>query len=186
MNWYHGTPHTFDTFDPAHLGKGNDQLGSGFYFTDNKDTANGYSMGTGDDEGRILVVQIGIENPMPQTAKFSREVIANLLRAAPDFDDMIYNFGDVSYEGFQKVLKKAVDAYYMLNDGDDALRVLNAISNDFWRDEEALFLRQVYQETGYDGLIRTSGKENHAVVWLPERIKILDVIPTSRSIAMSL
>lgn len=48
---YHGTGAIITAFDPAYTGQGNDQYGSGFYFSTNREVAEGYTNSTltGDD-----------------------------------------------------------------------------------------------------------------------------------------
>lgn len=168
--WFHGTPHDFEAFDPATLGKGTDQLGSGFYFTSEESTANGYAEG-----GFLLVAEIAMKRPMPADARFSRAQIEAILRAAPAFQDVIQNWGEIDFEGERTVVGRAVDAYASMNDGcDDAVQVLNAISNDMWQGREADFLQAVRSATGYDGLVRRAGNETHAVAWLPEQVTVVE------------
>jgi len=169
-HWFHGTPHDFDAFDPATLGKGTDQLGSGFYFTSEESTAGGYAEG-----GYVMVVALSLEKPMPADARFTRGQIEAILRAAPSFEESIGNWGEIAFEGERTVVGRAVNAYAEMGEGsDDAVQVLNAISNDMWQGHEAAFLRAVNEVTGYDGLIRKSGQETHAVAWLPERISVVE------------
>lgn len=168
--WFHGTPHDFETFDPARLGKGNDQLGSGFYFTDREDTAYGYAAG-----GFVLVAELAISSPLLPETRFTRRQIEEMLRASPDFGDLICNWGEVDFEGEGVVVRRAVDSYAAINEGcDDALQVLNAISNDLWNGQEAAFLAAVRDLTGHDGLFRSYGEETHAVVWFPEQVKVIE------------
>ena len=54
---YHGTNAKFNEFSAEYTGKGNDQIGSGFYFTDNSDVAYGYGK-------NILKCEIEIDNPI--------------------------------------------------------------------------------------------------------------------------
>lgn len=177
MRWYHGTPIEFESFDPSFIGSGTDQLGSGFYFTDTFETARNYAMKTGDEvEGRVvLVVELDIANPLPLQGGFSLSQIEQIMRASPEFDDVLMNFGDVDFEGEEKVISFAVQTYKKSVDG-DALTGLNALSNDFFRGHEADFLKAVNRVSGYDGVIRPAGEEVHAVVWLPERIRVAERI----------
>lgn len=178
--WYHGTPIEFEAFEGTHLGKGTDQLGSGFYFTNMESTARGYALKEDADTGRIIAAELDIKNPMPVKTKFPKKVIIALLERSPDFEDALTNFGDADFEGRAVVIKRAVDAYVHMNDGDDALYVLNTISNDFWRGHEASFLRLTNQLTGYDSFMKAYGDEIHAVAWLPEQIRIIDVTLTEK------
>lgn len=74
---YHGTGTTIKSFSPEFTGMGNDQYGSGFYFTDNYDTAHGYTQnrlkgndGTelgkpgGEDNPNVIAAYINLENPI--------------------------------------------------------------------------------------------------------------------------
>lgn len=186
MPWYHGTPIEFETFDPAFIGRGNDELGSGFYFTDNFDTAKNYALKAGDDEDRVvLVVEFDIDNPLPLEGGFTFSQIEQIVRASSEFDEVLTNFGDVAYEGEAKVVRFAVKTYATTIEG-DTLMGLNALSNDFYQGREAEFLRAVNIASGYDGLIRPKGDELHAVVWLPERIKIVERLkPAALASSMS-
>lgn len=169
--WYHGTPFDFEAFDAVHLGKGNDQLGSGFYFTSNETTADGYAL----SEGHVLTAAIEMARPMPVNAKFSRSHIEAMLRASPDFEAAMTNWGEIGFEKEAVVVVRAIDSYAEMNKGcDDAVQVLNAISNDFWKGSEGAFLRAVHAATGFDGLVRKSGDETHAVAWFPEQVSIKD------------
>ncbi|MTH94667.1 hypothetical protein [Roseibium sp. RKSG952] len=174
MHWFHGTTHDFEDFDPAYIGIGNDQIGSGFYFTDSLETAEQYTAGS----GRILTVDPGVENPMDPCHRMTREQIGILIMGAPEYRDTLMNWGEIDSEGYGVVLSRAVSSYeqMMPEDGEgDIVDMMNALSNDFWRGAEADFLALVVKTTGKDGLIRTVGLggERHLVAWLPERIQVL-------------
>lgn len=179
MTWYHGATTVFETFDPAFIGSGHDELGSGFYFTDRYETAVGYAS-RGDAEKVVLVVELDLKSPLPVEGGFTRHQIEQLLRRSPNFQEMLENFGDAAFEGEAKVVRLAIDAYASTIDA-DALTGLNSLSNDFYRGDEALFLRNVHDIAGYDGLVRKKGVEMHAVAWLPEQIKIVKSIDLSEA-----
>lgn len=173
--WYHGTTQEFADFDPQYIGIGNDQIGSGFYFTDNMETAERYTEGS----GRVLTVDPGVESPMPPLFRMARVQIRSLIESAPDYRDTLMNWGDIDFEGYGDVLSKAVSSYEGMmpdNEEGDIVEMMNALSNDFWGGAEAEFLACVAKVTGKDGLIRTvaANGERHLVAWLPERIKVLD------------
>lgn len=169
--WFHGTPHEFDKFDTKYIGVGNDELGSGFYFSNDIDTAKCYA----DGDGYIIEVDINIQKPLMDDTYFSKDEIRKILQGSPDLEDNLWNFGDLSREPQEKVLNKAVDIYYDMNHGDDAVKLLYTISNDFWSGHEAEFLDHVTNVTGYDGLYRERGNQVHAVVWNPSKISIKEV-----------
>ncbi len=185
MSWYHGTPVEFETFDPAFIGRGNDELGSGFYFTDNFETAKNYALKAGDDEDRVVVVaEFDIANPLPMEGGFTEGQIEKIMRMSSEFDDVLMNFGDVDFEGKAKVVSFAVRTYAKTIQ-EDTLMGLNALSNDFFQGREAEFLRAVNAVAGYDGLIRAKGDERHAVVWLPEQIRIVERMKPAMATSMS-
>jgi hypothetical protein len=187
MSWYHGTPINFEHFSADYIGIGNDQLGSGFYFTDNIDTARGYAgkdIESGEKQPSILVAELTIKSPLPLEGGLSKKQIAALLKASPQFDDAITNFGDVGWSGEVKVLAEAVDIYWQLAEG-DTLRALYSIANDFWQGQDALFLKTANEKTGYDGVIRKSYEETHAVAWVPEQITIVERIELELDTGMS-
>jgi hypothetical protein len=175
MIWYHGTPLNFEHFDDKFIGVGNDQLGSGFYFTDDIDTARMHAAKErdGDVLPTVLFVELAIHAPVPEEGGVTRKQIADLLKAAPQYEEALTNFGDVSWEGENKVLGMAADAYYNIAKA-DTLRALYTISNDFYQGDEALFLRKASEFTGFDGVVRTTNGETHAVAWFPEQITITD------------
>lgn len=60
---YHGSPHTFDRFDLAHVGSGEgaQAYGHGLYFAENEDVAKGYKDRLGN--GRGATYQVAIKAP---------------------------------------------------------------------------------------------------------------------------
>jgi hypothetical protein len=180
QQWYHGTPNDFEAFDNAWLGKGTDQLGSGFYFAERIETARGYALtskeGANVESGFLLTAELDIKKPLPEYAPISRKQIETIMRLSPDFEEAIWNYGDIGYYGEARIVKEAVDAFAALNSDpdDNTLKMLFCLSNDFYRDYPAEFLAAVTKVTGYDGLYRDSGNGMHAVVWDAGQIEIVD------------
>lgn len=180
QSWFHGTKAKFDKFDSKFIGIGNDALGSGFYFTTDEETARGYAFDVAVDEGFLLEVKLSIQNPMDASAYIRHDQIKKIISASPNLDDMLWNFGDLGSTPKDVVLNKAASSYESMNSGDDALQLLNAMSNDFFNGDEALFLKAVTEATGYDGLYRIRGNEVHAVAWSPEQVQIVGVCPVQK------
>lgn len=74
---YHGTGAIITAFDPAYTGQGNDQYGSGFYFSTNREVAEGYTDSTlkgddgkplpkpgGDSHPNVIAAYINMGNPI--------------------------------------------------------------------------------------------------------------------------
>ncbi|OYW95059.1 MAG: hypothetical protein B7Z23_02855, partial [Pseudomonadales bacterium 32-61-5] len=85
---YHGTGNLegFTAFDPSLTGKGNDQIGSGFYFTTKPEEASGYTTAVtqnagpgaaklgGDSSPGVLPVYLSIKNPLVIQGSSLRDV----------------------------------------------------------------------------------------------------------------
>ena len=123
---YHGTKSEFNTFDHKKI-KGINE-GPGFYFTDNKDIAIGY--------GEPMHVYLKLENPIPyDKAVFSNGTIKKIIKRVAEIesveqgnsigDGCLSNFGDVSYEGIDKVLNEA--AKQVAEGSDTALDQISGI-----------------------------------------------------------
>lgn len=91
--FYHGTPAAQsiadEGFDPARLGKGNDQMGAGFYFTNNPNQASGYAHG--DNAGIIPVYlrtgksqEIDFGGPAGFGIEADSDMAFELLKRAPE------------------------------------------------------------------------------------------------------
>ena len=61
MSFYHGTNSDFHTYDYAHVGKGNDVYGSGFYFTNKPEVASMYATMDSNEGSNIHKVHLKVE-----------------------------------------------------------------------------------------------------------------------------
>ena len=74
---YHGTGTSIEEFLPEFTGQGNDQYGSGFYFTTDRETAEGYTTRTLNDQGKpggmdnpnVIPAYLNIRNPLVVEAR---------------------------------------------------------------------------------------------------------------------
>lgn len=185
--WYHGSGTRITEFSEAFLGLGNEQHGSGFYFTNDRSEAHGYATHRldglekpgGEDNPSIMTVKI--ETPDHQlikgdeviTAIEIRKIIWAGLDRSNDKESYLAslgNFADIEYEGLQSAVDNAVEAY----DLEEILPVLYSISNDLFRHEEGLFLRIASEVTGYRGVLAENANGTaHVIAWLPEDINIV-------------
>lgn len=171
MTFYHGTNADIQKFSHDYIGKGNDQYGSGFYFTNVPNVASGYA--TDHDRGgtpNVLPVHLKLENPIDHsgTTPLKRQHIEQIIKSAPDLDDSLTNYGDVDYEGFGKVLKRAVDSYTDL----PKFHAMNALHNDFYDGHPSTFLQNFTKITGHDGVVHESKPGEYIVnVFHPHQIK---------------
>ncbi len=168
---YHGTPRGFDEFDHKTIGTGNDAYGAGIYFTVNPTIASGYSDNNKPDENpNVRPCYLAIKKPLIVSDKgeagkdLPPAITKKLILMAPDYRETLTNFGDVDYEGEARVLAEAVRAY----NGQDYLRGLNMIANDFYHSDTAMFLRNCMKVTPYDGVIVPY--HDFYVVWSSDQV----------------
>lgn len=170
QEFYHGTAADISQFSFDHVGKGNDQYGSGFYFTDSPSVAGGYTDHKGEHQSpNVLKVHLRLENPIfPNDKKpLRRDHIKKLIMLAPDHKESLMNYGDVDYEGYNKVLNMAVDSYTQI----PKFHAMNSMNNDFYRDHEGQFLKNFKQVTKHDGVITTEGSSTIVNIFHPNQIK---------------
>lgn len=170
MTFYHGTNADIEKFSHDYVGKGNDQFGSGFYFSNVPDVASGYATGHDSGTPNVLPVHLKVENPIDHadTKPLKRQHIEQLIKSSPDLEDSLTNYGDVDYEGMSKVLKRAVDAYTELPKFD----AMVALHGDFYGGETPRFLQNFTKITGHDGVVHESKPGEYIVnVFHPHQIK---------------
>jgi hypothetical protein len=146
---YHGSPAIFKEFNHDLIGKhkGTSE-GFGFYFTNNKNVAKGYNK----DGGKLYEVYLKIEKPLGFTKKTITKI--QLSKFIKEFDptgqDYLSNYGDVEYDGYNKVLRDAIENEYNHNDNDVDLidGILTAAGGRYKKGFLAL-----YKSLGYDGII---------------------------------
>lgn len=180
---YHGTGADFVAFNPAFMysGEGASQTGSGFYFTDNPDSASRYAdlATTKGQPGQVVPVFLSLKKPLfidfqqgettGAKIKLTRAQVRKIILSAPNIrseeDSPLLNFGDIGYEGFDKVLGEAVRLYAGGSN-------IAALRNDFFDKDHAAWLRAFSKATGYDSAYtKTAAGDTHYVAWFPEQIK---------------
>lgn len=180
---YHGSGVSIDAFSFAFTGKGNDALGSGFYFTTERSEADSYSQGSvigserigGSNQPTIHDVYLSIKNPIDAegTGTVTAAQVRKMMKYAPNLDDGLSNWGDPSFEPRERLMRQAADAYAF--DDENIVKGLFSLANDFFGNEPEgveAFNRAVRDVLGYDGVasnVRDGVK--HFVAFFPEQIK---------------
>lgn len=170
MTFYHGTNADIQKFSHDYIGKDNDQYGSGFYFSNVPDTASHYATSHDSGTPNVLPVHLKLENPIDHadTTPLKRQHIEQIIKSAPDLDDSLTNYGDVDYEGFGKVLKRAVDSYKDV----PKFHAMTALHGDFYNGHPSKFLQTFTNITGHDGVVYESKPGEYIVnVFHPHQIK---------------
>lgn len=180
---YHGSPSDFNTFSLKYLGTNGTAEGYGFYFTDKKHIAEGYSRGyegqQNGESGRLFECYLDIKKPLSDTevtmtrAQFKKFLteLNNQVDADGEPLDVLSNYGDVEWEGLNKVLNYAMEIEYDGSDSDVNLvhSIINGCGN-----MEVVF--DVLRRTvGYDGIIVNEaswgGDQTIYIAFHPEQIK---------------
>lgn len=189
---YHGSPASFNEFSLKYLGTNGTNEGYGFYFTDSKRIAEGYSKGRegqqNGESGKLFEVYLDIKKPLSDTkVTMSRNQFKKLLielnnRVDADGErlDILSNYGDVEWEGLNKVLNYAMEIEYDGSDSD--VNMVHSLINGCG-DMKAVF-EELRKVTGYDGIIVNEatwgGDQTIYIAFHPEQIKNVDNMnPTS-------
>ena len=188
---YHGSGATIERFEYTFTNAGNDQLGSGFYFTNNLEEARGYAtrrLGPdlpkpgGEEAPNVVHAWLSIKKPLTPTLigrGLSAAVVEQLLRKSPCLNEALENFGDTEFEGVEKILKEAV-AMYVAHPKEKIplLKQLFKVANDFYPEHIAEFNKAVFEVLGYDGVVETfengsfDNGTTHYVAFFPEQVVI--------------
>lgn len=192
--FFHGAGCDFDRFDYAFTNQGNDEMGSGFYFTTDRTEAmrytaaqlNGMPKPGGEKTPTVHEVFLNIRNPLPREKEgsISRAKADAMLRASPVLTDALSDWGDIEHEGFERVFAEAVPAYVLRNHL--IIKALFEIANDFYPGSEHIraFNSQAQKVLGFDAVtdaFLVNGKKMHVAAWFPEQICSATHLPRAES-----
>jgi len=189
---YHGTGTTITEFGEGFTGQGNNQLGSGFYFTTKKSEAEGYQTGKlqdprtgklmdkpgGEDSPNVMDAFLSIQKPIivsgsnlrESDVDLTQEDAAALLRMAPDIMHKEESpLGDWHEEYWDEgpqdwMIDQVAENYTGAS--------LMSLEGDFFGDDSTEFREAVNKVLGYDGVVMDFGDDHkHYVAWFPTQIK---------------
>ena len=189
---FHGTGNLegLSEFDPAMTGQGNDQLGSGFYFTTNADEASGYATSVtgnagpgarklgGDESPGVVPVYLAIKNPIwvkgsnltHSDVELTLPQAIEMIKRAPNIRDLDESpMGDhVDIWSAGAVTDKMISTVAKLYVGPSLI----SLENDFFRGDATAFRHALHEVTGRDGVVfEFENGHKHFVAWFPEQIK---------------
>ncbi|MFY3549356.1 hypothetical protein [Achromobacter insolitus] len=191
---YHRSGTSISKFCYSFTNQGRDALGSGFYFSDDLQQALSYTSATQEDLPKLG----GFDNPTVHVADLTferlldweeelpitlRQVFA-LIGRAPGLEDALQNWGDVDYEGREKVLARAADAYVHGKGDGPTLKTLNKIANDFYPSDVAQFNEALRDVLGIDGVCYRMPEFVHYVAFFPTQISILQRLTVEEARSM--
>lgn len=183
---YHGSANTFTAFSETTLGKGEDAYGAGYYFTTNKDTAEGY--GT-----QCYKATVTLNNPIQidgttmmnlNHIRLKPDVVVRILRYLPHVynqptDDEVSPIGDllpVYWDADQhpkETLDQMLDVIAYTLYADANLTQLYTLFGDDPIGANA-FCKALLAETEWDGVVITFKRETHVVAWSIDQIHITE------------
>lgn len=183
---YHGTGTTIEAFDPEFTGKGNDQYGSGFYFTTDQETAEHYTLATingqpklgGSDNPNVIPVYLNIRHPIvvnatttpnlydvPVSAAKAARIIASHPKIMDPEESILGDFIEEYWESGPKkwMIDRLAREYGW---------TLGSLETDIFSGYPEEFHKAVKQATGYDGVqVNFKSGERHYIAWFPDQIK---------------
>jgi len=177
---YHGSPAEFTEFDTSKIGILGTSEGKGFYFTSNPKQAEGYKK----EGGKLYQVHLSIKKPMSFEQRIItddqlKKIFIELFKSDPD---ALSNYGDVEFEGRNKILSDAVKTE---NEAESDIDLMASMINGGISTHENI-AKAFIKVTGYDGVITDwrvdeSGKVDKVyVAFLPNQIKdVSNIRPTS-------
>lgn len=159
---YHVTNADFWTFSLANRGKNGEKLGVGYYFVDNKSSAERY----GD---RVVEAYLDIKKPASaEVMEISRKDWEKFLDFAIEHRD---EYIEVEWKG-NDINKEyeLTDFDYGSNDAELIKGFLNGIAAGN-KDVTEAYLEMLKDSTGYDGIAYNTDNTDYYVAFTPEQIK---------------
>lgn len=181
---YHGTstPQSINDegFSYLYLGKGNDQYGPGFYFTDSETVASSYS---GNLETSVNIrAKVTLNKPIkiegksagspdngifgPQSPRLLKKQVRNLVSRAIQVmgKEFLSNWGDVSFEGERVVINNVINSLSNAS--------IMTVMSDLFGNNSMEGLKAIRDIAGYDGIVVDFGDYKFIIAWFPEQIEI--------------
>lgn len=117
---FHGSNNRFDSFILDYSGTNGTAQGIGVYLSPNKDIARIYAQ-THRSTGYIYEVNVKLENELSVDVRtISKEQLEAILSKLNEYkkEELLSNFGDINYEGFEAVIDNAVKTLFYNNKND--------------------------------------------------------------------
>lgn len=150
---YHGSMVKFDKFDHTKIGLNATSEGYGFYFTDQKSIAEAYAT-----NGYLYTVNFKGKKSLSSTEKtITKLQLKKFIEVLHNIGEcgFLWDYGDITTEGYNNVLAEAVRLEYNGNDND--VDLIASICNVYGNKEP---LRVLYHLFGYDH-IKMIAEWNH-------------------------
>lgn len=170
---YHGRRRDNTEFDIKYVGKeqSTDQEGPGFYFSTDKQEAEGYRYG-GNRKGVLITAKPKFRKVISNKNKPKRNEIKKLVKMIPNIDDELSPLSDWGYGDGVTTLQMAIDNYVnsTMQYSSDELDAFLQVWIDMYRYEPQAFVKNLVK-MGYDASI----KDRHIIVYNPKSFDIVEV-----------
>ena len=187
---YHGSPSKFTVFNHNKLNAHGNSHGRGFYFTEDRNLAEGYEK----DGGQLLKGYLNIEKPLSEeNITIKKSDLAKLIKATCEseaqilvneggydsvqeaiLDTWVSNYVDTYGTNINDVYREVANIIYSGNEND--VDIIAEITNSGAGNE--IVLKKTYEVLGYDGVIytnETTGKHEY-VALISNQFKSADAI----------
>lgn len=173
---YHGSPFLFTNFDYTKMGYHGTSEGFGFYFADRVRPTLAYAFSqSGNPKGYVYVAEfLGRKVLSDVKLTITPSQLRNLLTVLDRQGEYLSNYGDVSYEGYFRVLNRAVVSLYEHSGSD--VDLVGDLINSFGSAQAVL--QTLHKLLGYD---HVKPKTDWArgfrvyVMLVPEAFRLLEV-----------
>jgi hypothetical protein len=144
---YHGSPKEFQEFSYEFMGSTGTAEGFGFYFTSEENIAQMFA-----DGGALKKAVLEINKPLNfEGNTISEDEFAHFLKVLdPTGEGYLSNWGEVGYEGYEQVLKTAIEGEMSGSDND--VDLISGIIQAEGGNAESVY-KILKQALGYDGII---------------------------------
>lgn len=169
---YHGTNDVITAPDYKFSGKGADQLGSAALYTSEQPSlASGFA---NPDISGGNVLPLALRNTKKYMSdelekKLTPAQLREFITKSPD-EYALSNFGDVGYEGKNKVINTAVQGYHQYGD-EKLLDTLNSLNNEFYTGHPEAFNKLAEKLTKKAGVVMDTGENKIYASWNPKDIR---------------
>lgn len=113
MLLYHGTTTKFEKFEYKYIGAANGtNEGFGFYLSDSKEIAQIYA------SPYLPEIEFSPKKSISNKTKMSLTNFKKIIKILQSKRDILSNYGDVAFEGYNKVLSEAIELEFTNQDND--------------------------------------------------------------------
>lgn len=167
---YHGSNNKFNEFDFSYIGKNGTSEGKGFYFTDNLKVADSYA-----ENGYIYEVELNLGLGInDKELKIKKSQYKKLIIALDKELEILSNYGDVDYQGYNKVLNECLNCELEYSESD--VDVLSSLATSCGSIETVN--RIAYKVLGVTHIEVENaewGNQSIVIALVPEIIKIIEI-----------